>query len=218
VGEAMSAEPIVFLIDDDDGVRRSLDALLRSNGLKTAAFASARDFLAQFDPDAAGCLVPDVRLPGMSGIELLQKLRMQNCHMPVIVITGHGDVPLAVEAMKGGAVDFIEKPFRDHVLLTAVRRALKLADEDHEQRIATREIWTRLMTLTPREHQVLDMVVAGKANKVIAIDLDLSIKTVEFHRAHVMEKMRVDSLAELVQMVLLASKVANPLSEDESAN
>jgi len=218
VGEAMSAEPIVFLIDDDDGVRRSLDALLRSNGLKTAAFASARDFLAQFDPDAAGCLVTDVRLPGMSGIELLQKLRMQNCHMPVIVITGHGDVPLAVEAMKGGAVDFIEKPFRDHVLLTAVRRALKLADEDHEQRIATREIWTRLMTLTPREHQVLDMVVAGKANKVIAIDLDLSIKTVEFHRAHVMEKMRVDSLAELVQMVLLASKVANPLSEDESAN
>jgi FixJ family two-component response regulator len=214
----MSAEPIVFLIDDDDGVRRSLDALLRSNGLKTAAFASARDFLAQFDPDAAGCLVTDVRLPGMSGIELLQKLRMQNCHMPVIVITGHGDVPLAVEAMKGGAVDFIEKPFRDHVLLTAVRRALKLADEDHEQRIATREIWTRLMTLTPREHQVLDMVVAGKANKVIAIDLDLSIKTVEFHRAHVMEKMRVDSLAELVQMVLLASKVANPLSEDESAN
>ncbi len=218
MGEAMSAEPIVFLIDDDDGVRRSLDALLRSNGLKTAAFASARDFLAQFDPDAAGCLVTDVRLPGMSGIELLQKLRMQNCHMPVIVITGHGDVPLAVEAMKGGAVDFIEKPFRDHVLLTAVRRALKLADEDHEQRIATREIWTRLMTLTPREHQVLDMVVAGKANKVIAIDLDLSIKTVEFHRAHVMEKMRVDSLAELVQMVLLASKVANPLSEDESAN
>ena len=214
----MSAEPIVFLIDDDDGVRRSLDALLRSNGLKTAAFASARDFLAQFDPDAAGCLVTDVRLPGMSGIELLQKLRMQNCHMPVIVITGHGDVPLAVEAMKGGAVDFIEKPFRDHVLLTAVRRALKLADEDHEQRIATREIWTRLMTLTPREHQVLDMVVAGKANKVIAIDLDLSIKTVEFHRAHVMEKMGVDSLAELVQAVLLARKVASPLSEDESAS
>ena len=218
MGEAMSAEPIVFLIDDDDGVRRSLDALLRSNGLKVAAFASARDFLAQFDPDAAGCLVTDVRLPGMSGIELLQKLRMQNCHIPVVVITGHGDVPLAVEAMKGGAVDFIEKPFRDHVLLTAVRRALKLADEDREQRIAAREVRTRLVTLTPREHQVLDMVVAGKANKVIAIDLDLSIKTVEFHRAHVMEKMRVDSLAELVQMVLLASKVANPLSEDESAN
>ena len=201
----MSADPIVFLIDDDDGVRRSLDALLRSNGLKVAAFASARDFLAQFDPDAAGCLVTDVRLPGMSGIELLQKMRSQNCRMPVIVITGHGDVPLAVEAMKGGAVDFIEKPFRDHVLLTAVRRALELASEDREQRIAAREVQARLMTLTPREHQVLDMVVAGKANKVIAIDLDLSIKTVEFHRAHVMEKMGADSLAELVQTVMLAS-------------
>ena len=218
MGKAMSADPIVFLIDDDDGVRRSLDALLRSNGLKVAAFASARDFLAQFDPDAAGCLVTDVRLPGMSGIELLQKLRMQNCHIPVVVITGHGDVPLAVEAMKGGAVDFIEKPFRDHVLLTAVRRALELASEDREQRIAVREVRARLMTLTPREHQVLDMVVAGKANKVIAIDLDLSIKTVEFHRAHVMEKMGVDSLAELVQTVLLARKVASPLSEDESAS
>ena len=214
----MSADPIVFLIDDDDGVRRSLDALLRANGLKVAAFASARDFLAQFDPDAAGCLVTDVRLPGMSGIELLQQMRSQNCHMPVIVITGHGDVPLAVEAMKGGAVDFIEKPFRDHVLLTAVRRALELASEDREQRIAAREVQTRLMTLTPREHQVLDMVVAGKANKVIAIDLDLSIKTVEFHRAHVMEKMGAESLAELVQTVLLARKVANPLSEDESAS
>ncbi len=214
----MSADPIVFLIDDDDGVRRSLDALLRANGLRVAAFASAHDFLAQFDPDASGCLVTDVRLPGMSGIELLQKMRLQNCHMPVIVITGHGDVPLAVEAMKAGAVDFIEKPFRDHVLLTAVRRALELANEDREQRIAAREVQARLMTLTPREHQVLDMVVAGKANKVIAIDLDLSIKTVEFHRAHVMEKMGVDSLAELVQTVLLARKVANPLAEDESVS
>jgi len=218
VGEAMSADPIVFLIDDDDGVRRSLDALLRANGLNVTAFASARDFLAQFDPDAAGCLVTDVRLPGMSGIELLQKIRSQNCHMPVIVITGHGDVPLAVAAMKGGAVDFIEKQFRDHVLLTAVRRALELASEDREQRIVAREVQARLMTLTPREHQVLDMVVAGKANKVIAIDLDLSIKTVEFHRAHVMEKMGADSLAELVQTVLLVRKVANPLSEDESTS
>jgi len=214
----MSADPIVFLIDDDDGVRRSLDALLRANGLNVTAFASARDFLAQFDPDAAGCLVTDVRLPGMSGIELLQKIRSQNCHMPVIVITGHGDVPLAVAAMKGGAVDFIEKQFRDHVLLTAVRRALELASEDREQRIVAREVQARLMTLTPREHQVLDMVVAGKANKVIAIDLDLSIKTVEFHRAHVMEKMGADSLAELVQTVLLVRKVANPLSEDESTS
>lgn len=216
MGEAMNADPIVFLIDDDDGVRRSLEALLRSNGLNVAAFASARDFLAQFEPDAAGCLVTDVRLPGMSGIELLQKLRLQNCQMPVIVITGHGDVPLAVEAMKGGAVDFIEKPFRDHVLLVAVRRALELANEDREQRTAVRDVKARLETLTPREHQVLEMVVAGKANKVIAIDLDLSIKTVEFHRAHVMEKMRAESLAELVQMVFLAKKVTNPLSEDKS--
>jgi FixJ family two-component response regulator len=212
----MSADPTVFLIDDDDGVRQSLEALLRTNDFTVAAFASARDFLAMFDPDAVGCLITDVRLPGMSGMELLQNLRSQRCRLPVIVITGHGDVPLAVEAMKGGAVDFIEKPFRDHVLLSAVGRALQLADEDRDKCNAAREARTRLETLTPREHQVLDMVVAGNANKVIAIDLELSIKTVEFHRAHVMEKMGAESLAELVQMVLLARDASSPLSEDES--
>jgi two-component system response regulator FixJ len=213
----MSSEPIVYLVDDDDGVRRSLTGLLRSDHLKVAAFASAREFLDKFEPATAGCLVTDVRLPGMSGIELLQNLRQQGCEIPVIVITGHGDVPLAVEAMKGGAVDFIEKPFRDHVLLVAIHRALQLASEDREQRNAVRDIKARLETLTPREHQVMDMVVAGNANKVIAIDLGLSIKTVEFHRAHVMEKMGAESLADLVRMVLAARKAANPIPEDETA-
>jgi FixJ family two-component response regulator len=214
----VSADPTVFLIDDDEGVRRSLAALLRANSLEVAAFASARDFLAQFDPGQVGCLVTDVRMPGMSGMELLQKLRSRRCRLPVIVITGHGDVPLAVEAMKAGAVDFIEKPFRDQVLLAAVGRALKLADEERDRCDAAQESRSRLATLTPRERQVLDMVVAGKANKVIAIDLELSIKTVEFHRAHVMEKMGAESLAELVQMVLLARELGSESAEEDSAS
>jgi FixJ family two-component response regulator len=192
----------VFIVDDDDAVRSSLRLLFKSLGLATTAYASAQDFLAAYDPDQPGCLVLDVRMPGMSGLELQQHLSMRGAMLPVIFITGHGDIPMAVEAMQHGAFDFLQKPFRDQDLLDRVQRAIERDTENRMAVRATVAIRERLESLTPREREVLDLVVQGRANKVIAGDLGVSQRTVEIHRARVMEKMEARSLAQLVRMVM----------------
>lgn len=196
------AGPTVYVVDDDEAVRDSLALLLHSVGLYASVFESARDFLEQLDPDRPGCLVLDVRMPGMSGMELVQRLHERNCALPIIVITGHGDVPMAVEAMKLGAMDFLQKPFRDQELLDRIQQAL--ARSETELTVARDRdcIRQRLDELTPREQQVLEQLLDGKPNKVIASDLALSQRTVEIHRARIMDKMQARSLASLVRMVV----------------
>ena len=194
--------PVVFIVDDDEAVRSSLRLLLKSVGLVPAALASAREFLEKYDPGQPGCLVLDVRMPEMSGLELQEQLNLKGAVLPVIFITGHGDVPMAVEAMQAGACDFLQKPFRDQDLIDRIQRAL---DKDRTNRAALNErtlIRERLQSLTPREREVLAMVTGGKANKLMAADLGVSQRTVEIHRARVMEKMSAASLAQLVRMVM----------------
>jgi FixJ family two-component response regulator len=201
-GPSNLARPTIFVVDDDAAVRDALKLLLRSVGHAVETFGSAQEFLDAYGEDRAGCLVLDIRMPGMSGLELQQKLNEKHSIQPNIFITGHGDVPMAVEAMQAGAVDFIQKPFRDQDLIDRINQAL---EKDSSNRAALGErndIRRRLETLTPREREVLDLVVHGKANKVIAGDLKLSQRTVEIHRARVMEKMQASSLAHLVRMVL----------------
>lgn len=195
-------EPTVFIIDDDREVREAIELLMDSVGLGSRSFESAQAFLDQFDPDIPGCLVLDVRMRGMSGLDLQERLTEAALHPPVIVVTGHGDVPMAVRAVKAGAVDFIEKPFHDQTLLDAVHRAF--AQDAKNRGLASRlaDIQERLTRLTPRERDILDQVVAGKRNKVIAADLQISQSTVEAHRAKVMEKMEARSLSELMRMML----------------
>jgi len=200
--EVAAAPPIVYVIDDDDGMRRALSLLLSTVGYKTLAFASPSDFLAQFDSDTHGCLVLDIRMPGMSGLELQQHLNRTGSMLPVIFITGHGDVPMAVQAMKEGAFEFIQKPFRDQDLLDRINHALQQDAESRNNLARRADVVRRLEALTPRERQVMDMVVDGSANKVIAIDLNLSERTVEIHRAKVMEKMGARSVAHLVKLHL----------------
>ena len=192
----------VFIVDDDEAVRSSLRLLIRSVGLQAQAFASAREFLDAYDARHPGCLVLDVRMPGMSGLELQQELNQRGATIPVVFITGHGDVPMAVEAMQQGAFDFLQKPFRDQDLLDRVQRAMSRDAELRASMAARSEIASRLASLTPREMEVLRLVTRGKANKVVGAELGVSQRTVEIHRAHVMEKMRAGSLAELVLMVL----------------
>lgn len=194
--------PTVFVVDDDDAVRSSLRLLLKSVGLAAVTFGSAQEFLAAYDPAQPGCLVLDVRMPGLSGLELQQQLNLRGAVIPVIFITGHGDIPMAVEAMKHGAFDFLQKPFRDQDLLDRVQRALA---QDASNRAELRQkdhIRSRLESLTPREREVLRLVTTGKANKVMAAELGVSQRTVEIHRARVMEKMGASSLAQLVRMVM----------------
>jgi two-component system response regulator FixJ len=194
--------PAVYVVDDDDGMRRALDTLLSTVGYKTAVFSRPSEFLANFRPDAPGCLVLDIRMPDMSGLEVQQHLNRMGSILPVIFITGHGDVPMAVQAMKEGAYEFIQKPFRDQDLLDCINHALK-QDAENRSTVARRaEVQHRLESLTPRERQVMDMVVDGAANKIIAIDLGLSERTVEIHRAKVMEKMGARSVAHLVKLHL----------------
>ncbi len=196
------AHPTIFIVDDDSAVRDALKFLMRSVGHPVETFGSAQEFLQSYSDDRPGCLVLDIRMPGMSGLELQQKLVEQRAIVPIIFITGHGDVPMAVEAMQAGAVDFIQKPFRDQDLLDRINQAL---EKDVANRAALGElnaIREKLVSLTPREREVMDLVVRGKANKVIAGDLNLSQRTVEIHRAHVMEKMNAASLAHLVRMIL----------------
>jgi len=194
--------PTVFLVDDDEAVRDSLGLLMKSVALDHRSFASAGEFLADYDPDCPGCLVLDIRMPGMSGMELQQKLIEMRAILPIIFITGHGDIPMAVEAMQRGAVDFIPKPFRDHELLDRINGALEDDRINRDTLLEREEVEKRIDKLTPREKEVLELVVQGKANKVIAGDLDVSQRTVEIHRARVMEKMMARSLAQLVRMVM----------------
>jgi two-component system, LuxR family, response regulator FixJ len=194
--------PTVFIVDDDEGVRNSLRLLVKSIGLTALAFVSAQEFLAGYDPLHPGCLILDVRMPGMSGLELQQQLNLRGAIIPVTFITGHGDIPMAVEAMQQGAFDFLQKPFRDQDLIDRIQRAL---ERDRTNRVELGErsrITARRETLTPREREVLALVASGKANKVVAADLGLSQRTVEVHRARVMEKMGASSLAQLVRMVM----------------
>jgi len=194
--------PVVFIVDDDEAVRSSLRLLLKSVGLAPNAVASAREFLDRYDPSQPGCLVLDVRMPEMSGLELQEQLNRIGAVIPVIFITGHGDVPMAVEAMQAGAFDFVQKPFRDQDLIDRIQRAL---EKDRATRALLNErslIRERLESLTPREREVLTMVTSGKPNKIMAADLGVSQRTVEIHRARVMEKMGAASLAQLVRMVM----------------
>jgi two-component system response regulator FixJ len=196
----------VFVVDDDDAVRTSLRLLLKSVGLPVETFGSAQEFLELFDADRAGCLVLDIRMPAMSGLELQQRLNEMHAIVPIVFITGHGDVPMAVEAMQYGAVDFIQKPFRDQDLIDRINQAL---EKDRDNRAGLRErdaIRRRMQQLTPREREVLELVTRGRANKVIAADLNVSQRTVEIHRARAMEKMGASSLAHLVRMVIEAER------------
>lgn len=194
----------VFVVDDDDDVRDALELLLLAEGLPSRSFAGAADFLEAYEPSFSGCLVLDVRMPGMSGLELQERLRERAAVLPILFVTGHGDVPMAVRALRAGAFDFLEKPYDDQELLDRVREALEIggrARRNREERAAVRR---RLDTLTPRETEVMELVVEGCANKVVAGRLQLSQRTVEIHRAKVMEKMQASSLAHLVRMVMLA--------------
>jgi FixJ family two-component response regulator len=194
--------PTIFVVDDDEGVRNSLRFLLKSVGLTTLALSSATEFLDTYKPSQPGCLVLDVRMPGMSGLELQQQLNLRGATIPVIFITGHGDVPMAVDAMQHGAFDFLQKPFRDQDLIDRIQRAL---DRDARSRTALAQhekIRERIASLTPREREVLTLMAHGKPNKVMAADLGVSQRTVEIHRARVMEKSGAASLAQLVRMVM----------------
>jgi two-component system response regulator FixJ len=194
--------PTIYVVDDDEGVRNSLRFLLKSVGLTARALASAREFLETYKPGQPGCVVLDVRMPGMSGLELQQQLNLRGAIIPVIFITGHGDIPMAVEAMQHGAFDFLQKPFRDQDLIDRIQRAL---ERDVRNRAALAQhdrIRERFDSLTPREREVLTLMTRGKPNKVMAADLGVSQRTVEIHRARVMEKTGAASLAQLVRMAM----------------
>lgn len=196
------AESRVFIVDDEEPVRDSIGLLLRSVGLRSQGYPDARAFLDAYRPELPGCLVLDIRMPRMSGLELQQELNRRGWGIPVIFITGHGDVPMAVEAMRAGAVDFLQKPFKDDELIRRVQKALDQDERLREQLSGLEQIRARFEGLTPREREIAARLVAGEANKVIAIDLGLSERTVELHRAHIMQKMEARGLAQLVQMLM----------------
>jgi two-component system response regulator FixJ len=200
----MTTEADAHVIDDDQAVRESIEFLLRSAQLTVRTYESASAFLAVAPTVGSGCVITDVRMPGITGIDLLRRLKEMGLRLPVIVITGHGDVPLAVEAMKFGALDFLEKPFDDDVLLASVRSALDRSEASAQLETERAEIRARIALLTNREHEVLDGLVAGHPNKIIAFDLKISPRTVEIYRANVMTKMKAGSLSELVRMALVA--------------
>jgi two-component system, LuxR family, response regulator FixJ len=198
------SDPVIYVIDDDESVRDSLDFLLRSSQFLVKTYDSAAAFIETLPDIAFGCIITDVRMPGLSGIELLKQLRERDVKIPVIVMTGHGDVPLAVEAMKIGAADFFEKPFDSDSIVAAVRAALSNSEKDADREAERRELHARLTTLSPRERDVLGGLVAGNPNKTIAHDLGISPRTVEIYRANVMTKMKAGSVSELVRMALIA--------------
>jgi two-component system, LuxR family, response regulator FixJ len=199
----MTASGVVHVIDDDADVRQSLAFLLSAAGVAVQVHESAVAFLKALPEIPEGCLVTDIRMPGMDGLELQRRLREMKAGLPVIVMTGHGEVPLAVQAMKTGAIDFIEKPFDDEVLLSAIRSALTRRARDSEGDARAAAVQDRIRKLSDREHEVLKKLVAGKANKVIAYELGISPRTVEVYRANVMTKMEADSLSDLVRTVLV---------------
>jgi FixJ family two-component response regulator len=194
-------KPVVFVVDDDEVVRNTIGQLIESVNLKAKRFASAHEFLDSYVPAQPGCIVLDVRMPGMSGIQLQATLREKDFHIPIIFITGHGDVPMAVLALKNGAVDFIEKPFRNQILLDQIQEALARDSQLRKKQSIQKACKDKLGLLTKRERQVLDLVKGGKSNKVIANTLGVSQRTVEGHRANIMEKLEVESVAELVTFV-----------------
>ena len=196
--------PVVHVIDDDAAVRQSLAFLLSTAGLAVRVHESAVAFLKILPEAQQGCIVTDVRMPDVDGIELLRRLRDMKVDMPVVVMTGHGDIPLAVSAMKAGAIDFIEKPFDDEIMLSAIQSAVARHADDSQRQARVADVRKRLEILSDRERDVLEGLIAGKPNKIIAHDLGISPRTVEVYRANVMTKMRADSLSELVRMVLMA--------------
>ena len=196
--------PMIFVVDDDEAVRDSLKILLETEGYRATGFESAVAFLDGWREGMRGCLLADVRMPDMTGLELQEVVIERRLGLPVIIITGHGDVPMAVRAMKAGAVDFIEKPFSDTTILDSVRRAMEASAHAGAAQGASVEALQRLESLTPRERQVLECLVRGRPNKVIAYELDISPRTVEIHRARVMEKMQAESLSHLVRLALAA--------------
>jgi FixJ family two-component response regulator len=197
-------QPTVFIVDDDPAIRFAMQALMDSVNIEHEIYASGDEFLEGVDDHRAGCLVLDIRMPGLGGLELQDELVQRGSTLPIIFITGHGDVPMAVDAMQKGAVDFIQKPFRDQDLLDRVREALKTDQERRHEQQKHAEVAERLARLTNREREVFDLVVTGKPNKVIAYELGVSQRTVEIHRARVMEKMQARSLADLVKMHMTA--------------
>jgi FixJ family two-component response regulator len=190
----------VFIVDDDEGVRDGLSLLLATVGLSCELHESAHDFLDAYDGDRRGCLLLDIRMPRMTGLDLQKKLEEMGCTLPVIFITGHGDIPMAVEAMRRGALDFIRKPFREHDLLERINEALNIDEDAHRKARDRQELADKLSTLSEREKQVFDRVADGQMNKVIAADLGISERTVEVHRGQVMKKLDVRTLAQLVRV------------------
>src|SRR3954449_11956349 len=200
-----NSSPLIYIVDDDDSMREAIELLLRTVGYQTVPFSRASEFLSKYNPDQHAVLVLDVRMPEMSGLEVQQQLNRAGAMLPVIFITGHGDIPMAVQAMKDGAFDFLTKPFRDQDLIDRINNALKQDKENRAQIEKHADLRRRAESLTAREREVMALVVDGKANKVIAIDLGLSERTVEIHRANVMEKMGARSVAHLVKMQLKLS-------------
>ena len=198
----MSKEPIVFIIDDDDEVREAIAFLMESVGLQAETYSSAEIFSDSFDLSRPGCIILDIRMKGMSGLMLQEHLAQQNIHPPIIFITGHGDVPMAVKAIKAGAIDFIQKPFNDQVLLESVYRAIEADEKQRGKAEKNAEIKQKLERLTPREREVMDLVIKGKRNKIIADELHISQSTVEVHRSRAMEKMEAKSLSDLMRIML----------------
>jgi len=201
-------DKLVFVVDDDGAVRQGLRFMLRAAGYSVEAFASARSFLEDYDPRRGGCLLLDVQMPQTSGLELQQRLNVRGWRIPVIFITGHGTVPLAIAAMKAGAFDFIEKPLREAALLDSIERALQWNDRAYEERLERATLESRAALLTPREREVFELVTAGEPNKIIARRLGISFRTVELHRAHVIEKLEARSLSDLIRMGIILN--SNP--------
>lgn len=206
----MQPELIVYVIDDDDAVRHSLEFLLKTAGIEVRGFESAKTFLEMLPRIKTGCIITDVRMPEITGIDLLRRVKESGLDIPVIVITGHGEISLAVEAMKIGAVDFLEKPFDDDLLLASVRSALNKEANTAKHRAEVADLHDKLAALSNRERQVLEGLVVGKANKVIAFDLGISPRTVEIYRANLMTKMAANSLSDLVRMAMTAGILTGP--------
>lgn len=202
----MNPEPTVFVVDDDEAVRGGLRRLMESVSLRVETYESAQAFLDNYHPERHGCLVLDVRMPGMGGLDLQAQLGKQGIRLPIIILTGHADVPIAVSALKAGAIDLIEKPFNGQILLDRIQHAIQRDAEARRQLAEQSQVSRRLARLTPRERQVMEMMVAGKASKVIAVDLEISERTVEFHRANIMKKMQARTLAELIQMCHISAR------------
>ena len=198
----MANSPCVYIVDDDQQVRSALKLLMESVGLDVETYASAQEYLEQFDVNRPGCLIIDVRMPGISGLDLQARLAAEKIHPPIIIITGHGDVPMAVRAVQSGAIDFIEKPFNNQNMLDSVHQALELDSRQRGESSRLQEIEANFQTLTPREKQVLQLVIEGQRNKIIAAELNISQSTVEAHRSRVMEKMQAATLSDLMRMAL----------------